>query len=393
MSRAVLFAWQAAFCLSIILSLYWYLGHDQLSNLHTPPASFPGLGIGHEHDSNQTHLWVSGTPGKALPTHTAVSVSQAPSATPTTAAITPASTKTTSNGKQILSRLECPSFNSSRYEYLKVPNDEDDTNTAKIQYFFALDIRERLPLLPRLLGSIVEAIRFLGPEHCALSIIEGNSHDGTGQVLEALRSDLDALHIRYYFNSSVVNPKEGHRIDKLAELRNLALQPMLDPNNAHLYNDDTNTTVVFLNDVAICPDDILELVHQRHFLGADMTCAMDWTYARRDPTFYDVWVARTLAGGDSFFEIPSDGHWNSAWNLFWNEPTARHRFSAKQPFQVFSCWNGATAFTTKPFLENKIKFRGPREGECMQGEPQLLCKDLWWHGYGKIAVVPTVNLE
>lgn len=168
---------------------------------------------------------------------------------------------------------------------------------------------------------------------------------------------------------------------------------MLDPNNAHLYNDDTNTTVVFLNDVAICPDDILELVHQRHFLGADMTCAMDWTYAGRDPTFYDVWVARTLAGGDSFFEIPSDGNWNSAWNLFWNEPTARHRFSAKQPFQVFSCWNGATAFTAKPFLENKIKFRGPKEGECMQGEPQLLCKDLWWHGYGKIAVVPTVNLE
>lgn len=243
------------------------------------------------------------------------------------------------------------------------------------------------------MGSIVEAIRFLGPEHCVLSIVEGNSDDGTAEVLEALRSELDALHTPYYFNSSVINPKKGPRIEKLAELRNLALAPMLDPQNAHLYDHETNTTVIFLNDVAVCPDDILELVHQRRFLGADMTCAMDWTYAGKDPTFYDVWVARTLAGGDSFFEIPSDGNWNSAWNLFWNEPTARQLFSAKQPFQVFSCWNGATAFTAKPFLENKIKFRAPREGECMQGEPQLLGKDLWWHGYGKIAVVPTVNLE
>lgn len=94
----------SSLCLAGCLLSHWYLGHDQLSNLHTPPASFPGLGTGHEHDSNQTHLWVSGTSGKALPTHTAVSVSQAPSATPTTAAITPASTKTTSNGKQILSQ-------------------------------------------------------------------------------------------------------------------------------------------------------------------------------------------------------------------------------------------------------------------------------------------------
>ncbi|MBE3041326.1 hypothetical protein IMZ48_01820, partial [Candidatus Bathyarchaeota archaeon] len=33
------------------------------------------------------------------------------------------------------------------------------------------------------------------------------------------------------------------------------------------------------------------------------------------------------------------------------------------------------------------------EGECFQGEPQLFCKDLWHAGHGKIAVVPSVNLE
>lgn len=60
---------------------------------------------------------------------------------------------------------------------------------------------------------------------------------------------------------------------------------------------------------------------------------------------------------------------------------------------MFSCWNGAVAFTAKPLLEGEVSFRSPHEGECYQGEPQLLCKDMWHRGYGKIAVVPTVNLE
>jgi len=46
-------------------------------------------------------------------------------------------------------------------------------------------------------------------------------------------------------------------------------------------------------------------------------------------------------------------------------------------------------------MQGKVAFRGPREtqGECMQGEPQLFCKDMWWHGYRRIAVIPSVSLE
>ena len=160
--------------------------------------------------------------------------------------------------------------------------------------------------------------------------------------------------------------------------------------------------------MAACAEDILELVYQRVRLGADMTCGLDWVYVGRDPTFYDVWVARGM-NGDSFFEIPADGNWNSAWNLFWNNDHARASLHAHRPFQVFSCWNGAAVFTAKPLLDDVddddddknnsntekkgVRFRGPRDGECKQGEPQLFCKDLWHRGYGKIAVVPSVNLE
>jgi alpha-1,3-mannosyltransferase len=218
--------------------------------------------------------------------------------------------------------------------------------------------------------------------------VEGRSDDGTFEILKLLRMEVGGIGAKYFFNSSDLDPTAGPRIAILAELRNLALKPMLE----HPDQYSTNTTVVFLNDVAICLEDILELIHQRIIQNADMICGMDWTYVGRDPTFYDIWIARGM-NGDSFFDIPPDANWNSAWNLFWNNPETRQRFDSHKPFQVFSCWNGATVFTAKPLLEQKISFRSVVEGECIQGEPQLFCKELWKLGYGKIAVVPSVNIE
>ncbi|KAL2198259.1 glycosyltransferase family 69 protein [Corynascus similis CBS 632.67] len=287
-----------------------------------------------------------------------------------------------------LPRLECPELDSARYQELRQTGSD-----VGIQYYFAINLRQCVGLLPRLIGSVVQTMRFLGPEKCALSIVEGNSKDGTNEVLAALRSELEALGVTYYFDTSNINPKKGNRIKALAQLRNLALQPLLDT-----YTDtDTNLlppppTVIFLNDVAICPEDILELVLQRRTQQADMVCAMDWTHVGPEPSFYDVWIARGMTG-DSFFEIPPDGSWSRAWNLFWNDPASRAALDAHRPFQVFACWNGAVAFTAEPLVRKSLRFRWPREGECFQGEPQLFCKDLWYYGYGKIAVVPAVNLE
>lgn len=287
-----------------------------------------------------------------------------------------------------LPRLHCPAFDAKRYDYLRSSGSWQSTQ-GELKYFFALDLRNCLPLLPRLLGSIVEAVKFLGPQSCALSIIEGNSPDGTADVLDALKLRMEQMGLSYYFNTSTIDPSVGERITKLAELRNLALAPLLTHPRA-----TSNTTVTFLNDVAACTDDILELISQRHTLNADMTCAMDWTYVGKDPTFYDVWVARAM-NGDTFFEIPPDGNWNSAWNLFWNAGETSSRFFQQRPFQVFACWNGAVVFSAQPILEEGLRFReaNTTRKECPQGEPQLFCKDMWFKGHGKIAVIPTVNLE
>jgi alpha-1,3-mannosyltransferase len=298
-----------------------------------------------------------------------------------------------------LPRLECPPLNHERYNYLKLGGQSSKlpaSEKGKRTYFIGLNIRQKVELLPRLVGSIVEAIRFLGPEHCVVSIVEGKSDDGTFEVLKTLAPEIEELGAKYYFKRSEIDSMRvaGDRLGDMARLRNLAMAPLIDRPGDYVTHNDGNdgAVVVFLNDVAACVEDILELLHQRVQLEADMTCAFDWTYNGNISTFYDVWIARTMAG-DTFFDIPHNGSWTLARNLFWNAPKEKELMQAHKPIQVFSCWNGAVAFTARPLLERRVKFRAPRPGECFQGEPQLFCKDMWWAGYKRIAAIPTINLE
>lgn len=318
-----------------------------------------------------------------------------------------------------LPRLECPAINETRYAHLRGAHPAAmavDTG-APLKFLFALNLRQAKGVLPRLLGSVLQVARFLGPTACMLSIVEGNSDDGTPAILAALKPELARLGLRYRLCSSAIDPAAGDRIQRLADLRNAALAhilPTTTPADAEAENErataDAATTVLFLNDVAACADDILELAHQRTTQGAALTCALDWTYVGRDPTFYDVWVARALSGAP-FFDVPADGSWDAAWNLLPapGDAAARRRLAHARPFQAYACWNGAVAFTAAPLLGlppskgqadvastpagtgAQVAFRASREGECFMGEPTLFCKDLWWAGYGRIAV-STVSL-
>lgn len=281
--------------------------------------------------------------------------------------------------------ISCRPINNKRYKELK----NLQHSKGRIPWYFALNLHQNRDLLPQLMGSIVKVAKYLGPKNTALSIIEGNSPDGTFDVLEAMRPGLRKMGVYYHLESSDIDPNEENadRIGRLAALRNLALEPLI---NNHIHFS-INSTVIFINDVAACPNDILELLLQRINLDAVMTCAMDWNYPGENPVFYDVWVARTLTG-NPFFYIPADGSWDYAWDLFPYDTEAKKRYSQLRPFQVFSCWNGATAFSAQPILEG-LRFRNATNGECHQGEPQLFGKDLWLRGYGKLAVVPSVNLE
>jgi alpha-1,3-mannosyltransferase len=178
-------------------------------------------------------------------------------------------------------RMECPGqFDiGQRYHSLRASDEAD----SKIKYFITLDLTQVVSLLPRLMGTIIHTMHFLGHKNCGLSIIEGRSNDGTYPVLAAMRHKLEAIGVKYWLHQSDIDPHgEGmERISALAELRNMAMAPLLD--EPHLFTEDVVT--VFSNDVAICPDDILELLFQHIYQNATMTCGMDWVY-----------------GGDTFYE-------------------------------------------------------------------------------------------
>ncbi|KAL3955553.1 hypothetical protein ACCO45_011116 [Purpureocillium lilacinum] len=222
-------------------------------------------------------------------------------------------------------------------------------------------------------GSIVAAITYLGPASCALSIVEGNSNDGTTDVLSSLHSQLEMHGIRYLFQFSSIDPTQGDRIRNLADLRNLALEPLLKRRGE--LKPSSEAVVIFLNDVVPCPDDILEFVLQKRRLSATITCAMDWTYVGRDPTFYDVWVARSIHG-DSLFEIPADGSWKSAWNLLWNaDDEIRSRFRSNRPFLYFRVGTAQQVWGGRGVGTHGVRFRSSNIER------------------GKVAVIPAVNLE
>ncbi|OAP65625.1 hypothetical protein AYL99_01597 [Fonsecaea erecta] len=282
-------------------------------------------------------------------------------------------------------QLECSSLNTTRYLGLHDPS----AYAQKPKFFFAMSLHQSAAIISQLLGAIVEVVRFLGPQACVISVVEGRSTDGTFEILKSLAKEMEHLGVSYFLSCNELQPGgEGmERISTLAELRNRALLPL----TQYARSYDLSTTIIFLNDIAPCAEDILELIYQRELLKADMTCGMDWYNLDDGGTFYDSWIGRQM-NGETFFEVPQSTSWDFSKNLFWNHEPSKSRFSLGQPVQVFSCWNGAVALTAKPFLDGKIRFRTEVEEECHLGEPVHLAKDLWRLGHGKIAVIPSINV-
>jgi alpha-1,3-mannosyltransferase len=265
-------------------------------------------------------------------------------------------------------RLECPNVQPGRYDGLKAPG-------PHTKYFFALALHQAGHMLPRLLSSVIETIRFLGPESCVLSIAEWGSDDGTWEILEALVPRLQKAKIQFNLSAQATGSP--------VEARNRALAPLLAAEPGSVNED---ATVIFLDAVAACAEDILELVYQRLKLGVTLACGVDWEYAGgSSASFKNLEVARTVKG-DVFAE-------SRRGKMFTGDEHTRTAFDAHQPFQVYSCWSGAGVFAARAVLGEKgVAFRAPR-ASCAAGEETLaFSADLWTAGTGRVAVVPSVNL-
>lgn len=64
-----------------------------------------------------------------------------------------------------------------------------------------------------------------------------------------------------------------------------------------------------------------------------------------------------------------------------------------RPFQAYSAWNGIAVLSPTPFLPPfKVRFRRGAPGECAASECTLLAADFWKYGWGRIQVVPSVQV-
>jgi len=291
-------------------------------------------------------------------------------------------------GDTSFDRLACPTPDARRYGPLRGGGATDPAAAPAVRFFFVVTVRQASHVLPRLLGSVVEAIRFLGPEACVLSVAEEGSRDGTWEILRALSPALRAAGIANHLHASASAPRpEDARTPRgMGALRNAALGPLA------AERVDARATVVFLDGVAACAEDILELVHARQALDATMTCGLDWAVEPgRNPTFASAAAARTV-GGDVFL----DGRAGAL--LLGSDAEAFERLEAHRPFSVFSCWGGGAAVSAGVLLgANGVRFRAPdrRQEACFSesgGEEILFAAALWRAGEGRVAVLPSVNL-
>ncbi|KAJ2037277.1 hypothetical protein H4S03_003075 [Coemansia sp. S3946] len=244
--------------------------------------------------------------------------------------------------------------------------------------FVAINLYNSEKLLPNMATQLLALADTLGRTRIFISIYENGSRDRTKEILKRFNETLNTLAIAHrIITDDMPKPKQVHRIEYLAKVRNSALEP--------LYSSSIKYgRVVYLNDMFFCLTDLLELVFQSLVHRAHLTCAEDFELVHGSLAFYDTWVARDILG-HAFkkqpFNIADDG-------------AAKAAQTRGRPFQVQCCWNGIAVIDAHVFRgKNALRFRRSTADECSASECSLLCNDMWAIGFKRAVVVPRVKLS
>lgn len=253
--------------------------------------------------------------------------------------------------------------------------------------FIAANLHQSQDVLPHWIAELIRLVLALKKDtgvvdNLFVSIYESGSTDHTGVYLATLRGHLKFLGVPHEIVQGTLLRGNRNRIDFLSECRNRALEPLVSA-------EKTYDRVIYLNDIYFCADGVLQLLFNalpvaHGGLGADAVCGMDY-YQRESTTasqppygkeceFYDIWAAKDM-----------NGH-----NFASEAPTTMQPVIQGTPFQVFSCWNGMVVFAADVFQKKTVAFRRNQRalGECPASETELLFRDMWKLGRGKIAVSP-----
>lgn len=231
---------------------------------------------------------------------------------------------------------------------------------------FAINLRNSQHVLPSQMRALLTAIHHLLPHHAVyLSIYENDSKDTTKLMLAELASALERIGIDGLWITSsgmLSGINMANRIDRLAEIRNAALRPLL-PHAA-------DGTVIFINDVILCASDILELILQSRIQAADAVLGVDWADSEipSKPYVYDAWVLRGI-NGDMVYRQHKDTPWpmlppeGRDWltHAFSTQSTDIHeRWLNNLPFPVYAGWGGIVALRAELFVQHGLRFRSSK---------------------------------
>ncbi|BGP40150.1 hypothetical protein JCM10449v2_004108 [Rhodotorula kratochvilovae] len=254
------------------------------------------------------------------------------------------------------------------------------------KYFFAINLYNSFDIIPDLFSNMFKVSAILGFQNVFVSVYENGSRDQTKALLRLFDALARSVGLRVVIRTSLrTRGAFNHRIEYLAEVRNAALAPLWELREAE---GEVFDSIIFMNDVLPCVDDLLELVWQSRRQNAGITCGSDYIFHDEvgQPVFYDNWVARDMNG--TALE-------NAPFEAVFRDMESSHRFQRHLPVQVQSCWNGIAVLDPAPFYAHPhVKFRMAKlsAGECSASECSLICNDYWNAGYGRIIMIPRVKL-
>ncbi|KAJ1904629.1 hypothetical protein GGH13_008034 [Coemansia sp. S155-1] len=244
--------------------------------------------------------------------------------------------------------------------------------------FIAANLHNSQKILPNMALQLLALADTLGHDRVFISIYENGSRDRTKEILRRFDSTLESLGIAHQIlTDNTRKPRNMHRIEYLAKVRNLALEP--------LYSSDAKYgRVLFINDIFFCMTDLLELLFQARAHSAHLTCGEDFDTYNGGPGFYDTWVTRDMRG-----KMPK-----KEMHKMFKDDISMVAQMRDRPFQVQCCWNGAALIDAQVFRgDDGLRFRRSAEGECSASECSLFCNDMWAKGFRRTVMVPRVKVS
>lgn len=151
-----------------------------------------------------------------------------------------------------------------------------DLQARQHKYFFAINLYNSFDVIPDIFATLFRAAAILGYHNVFVSIYENGSNDQTKALLKIFDALARTVGLRIIIRTSMrTRGLFNHRIEYLAEVRNAAMLPLheLRDNDGEVFD-----SVVFMNDILPCVDDLLELIWQSRRQNAGITCAADYMY-------------------------------------------------------------------------------------------------------------------